>query len=90
MVSVVLLSNQPLSRVTLALLEDSGWYKANYEMAEDFLGNNLGCDFVDKSCLASYNADSVKEENTFCFEEDEQGINKPRLIWPPLSSQHLG
>ena len=73
MAPVILSSNQPLSRITLALLEDTGWYKANYEMAEDFLGNNLGCDFANKSCLGYYNADSVKEENVFCFEENEQG-----------------
>lgn len=45
-------SSRPVfSRITLALMEDTGWYKANYEMASDLSwGKNLGCDFVMKSC----------------------------------------
>ncbi|VDM52059.1 unnamed protein product [Angiostrongylus costaricensis] len=43
--------NPVYSRVTLALLEDSGWYKSNYEKAEELhWGRKLGCDFVKKSC----------------------------------------
>lgn len=39
------------SRITLALMEDSGWYKANYSMASDLKwGKNLGCDFAMRSC----------------------------------------
>ena len=39
------------SRITLALLEDSGWYKPNYEMASDLTwGKHLGCNFAMKSC----------------------------------------
>ncbi|KAK6017788.1 hypothetical protein OSTOST_16685 [Ostertagia ostertagi] len=46
-----------LSRLTLALFEDSGWYKVNYEKccfskAEDMpWGRNLGCGFAKQSCL---------------------------------------
>lgn len=45
-------SSRPVfSSITLALMEDTGWYKANYEMASDLTwGKNLGCDFVMKSC----------------------------------------
>ncbi|KAG8524450.1 Leishmanolysin-like peptidase [Galemys pyrenaicus] len=43
--------NRVLSRITLALMEDTGWYKANYSMAEKLdWGRGLGCDFVRKSC----------------------------------------
>lgn len=43
--------NPVYSRLTLALMEDTGWYKANYSMAQDLSwGKNLGCDFVLKSC----------------------------------------
>lgn len=43
--------NPIISRITLALMEDTGWYKANYSMAEEMSwGKNLGCDFVMKSC----------------------------------------
>lgn len=39
------------SRITLALMEDTGWYKANYSMASPLTwGRNLGCNFVKKSC----------------------------------------
>ncbi|VDN02329.1 unnamed protein product [Thelazia callipaeda] len=43
--------NPVYSRLTLALLEDSGWYKANYSAAEYLhWGRNLGCEFAMKSC----------------------------------------
>lgn len=39
------------SRITLALMEDSGWYKANYSMASSLSwGKGLGCSFAMKSC----------------------------------------
>ncbi|XP_039281797.1 leishmanolysin-like peptidase isoform X2 [Nilaparvata lugens] len=43
--------NPVYSRLTLALMEDTGWYTANYSMAQPLAwGRNLGCDFVTKSC----------------------------------------
>ncbi|NXU77946.1 LMLN peptidase, partial [Oreotrochilus melanogaster] len=43
--------NRVFSRITLALMEDTGWYRANYSMAEKLdWGRNKGCDFVLKSC----------------------------------------
>ncbi|KAK7169375.1 hypothetical protein R3I93_005369 [Phoxinus phoxinus] len=43
--------NRVFSRITLAIMEDTGWYKANYSMAENLeWGRGLGCDFVMKSC----------------------------------------
>ncbi|XP_023292696.2 leishmanolysin-like peptidase [Lucilia cuprina] len=39
------------SRITLALMEDSGWYRANYSMASPLSwGRGLGCNFVMRSC----------------------------------------
>ena len=41
--------SKPVRRtaLTLAALEDSGWYKANYSMAEPFeWGRGRGCDFA--------------------------------------------
>ncbi|XP_064595242.1 leishmanolysin-like peptidase isoform X2 [Liolophura sinensis] len=44
--------NPVFSRITLALMEDTGWYRVNYDNAEELLwGKNLGCDFVKKSCM---------------------------------------
>lgn len=48
------------SRITLAMMEDSGWYKANYSMASDLSwGKGLGCAFAMRSCkdwIFSYSA----------------------------------
>jgi len=41
-----------LSPLTLALLEDSGWYRANYASANvSPWGHGVGCDFVSSPCL---------------------------------------
>ncbi|CAG0880548.1 unnamed protein product [Darwinula stevensoni] len=43
--------NPVYSRITLALMEDTGWYYPNYEMAQELSwGKGLGCDFAMKSC----------------------------------------
>ncbi|KAI4316786.1 hypothetical protein L6164_024731 [Bauhinia variegata] len=40
-----------VSKMTLALLEDSGWYKANYSMADHLdWGRNQGVEFVTSPC----------------------------------------
>ena len=44
--------NPVYSRITLALMEDTGWYKANMELAQSLSwGRNLGCDFAQRSCM---------------------------------------
>lgn len=61
--------NPQISRVTLALMEDTGWYKANYSMAEPLTwGKGLGCDFVMKSCKEwiSTKADRGMSIHPFC------------------------
>ena len=41
-----------ISPLTLALLEDSGWYQANYTKSSvSPFGHGVGCDFVNKPCL---------------------------------------
>ena len=42
-----------ISRMTLAVLHDSGWYNVDFSKADSRYswGKNLGCDFVMKSCL---------------------------------------
>jgi len=43
-----------ISEFTLALLESSGWYQVNYNMAEPFeWGRNQGCGFLDQPCMNS-------------------------------------
>jgi len=41
-----------LSNFTLALFEDSGWYKVDYSKSEDLLwGKNKGCGFLNEKCI---------------------------------------
>jgi leishmanolysin-like peptidase len=43
--------NPIYSRITMALMEDTGWYLPNYALAEELAwGRGLGCDFALKSC----------------------------------------
>ena len=60
-----------ISEFTLAVLEDSGWYKVNYYTGGLMrFGKNKGCDFLNKNCLNSeYNTEFENEffnyENNF-------------------------
>ncbi|KJH47329.1 Leishmanolysin [Dictyocaulus viviparus] len=68
--------NPVYSRMTLALLEDSGWYKSNYEKAEELhWGRKLGCDFVKKSCGEWIKTKTDNEElpTPFCNEIKHDG-----------------
>mmetsp|Transcript_17315 Transcript_17315/g.26793 ORF Transcript_17315/g.26793 Transcript_17315/m.26793 type:complete len:459 (+) Transcript_17315:438-1814(+) len=52
MSGVISVTTNILSHVTLALFEDSGWYKSNYTMGKmDPFGLGAGCDFVTEKCL---------------------------------------
>ena len=43
--------NPVFSRLTLAVLEDSGWYSVDYSAAEPLLwGRGRGCGFIDQGC----------------------------------------
>ena len=58
-----------LSVLTLAAMEDSGWYKSNYSMAEPLLwGRNAGCAFVTGECITGDTA-----ADGFCHEKGEVG-----------------
>ena len=53
-----------ISEITLALLEDSGWYKVNYYTGGLFtFGKNQGCDFLNKPC---YEGEGTRFPNDFC------------------------
>ncbi|ALC47213.1 Invadolysin [Drosophila busckii] len=57
------------SRITLALMEDSGWYRANYSMATPLTwGKGLGCNFVLRSCKdwIQANANRGRSIHPFC------------------------
>ena len=43
--------NPVFSRLSLAVLEDSGWYSVDYERAQPLLwGRQRGCQFVRNGC----------------------------------------
>ncbi|CAJ0588875.1 unnamed protein product, partial [Cylicocyclus nassatus] len=57
-----------ISRITLALFEDSGWYKVNYDFgkAENMtFGKGLGCSFAKQSCMTWIKTHS-KDPYPFC------------------------
>jgi len=52
MSGIISVTTNVLSHLTLALMEDSGWYKANYTMGKiDPFGLGAGCQFVNDKCL---------------------------------------
>ena len=62
--------NPVFSELTLSLLEDTGWYRANYSLAGQLLwGQGMGCDFTNRACSnwpSSYNG-------YFCSDNSKQG-----------------
>lgn len=53
---------------TLGLLDDTGWYLANFENADiSVFGYGAGCDFVDNACIVNGSIPSYAK-NTFCNE----------------------
>ncbi|XP_069838586.1 leishmanolysin-like peptidase isoform X2 [Dendropsophus ebraccatus] len=60
--------NRVFSRITLALMEDTGWYRANYSMAQRLeWGRGKGCDFAMKSCKFWIDQQSRKKQNVSPF-----------------------
>ncbi|CAD7091076.1 unnamed protein product [Hermetia illucens] len=60
--------NPVFSRITLALMEDSGWYKANYSMAAPLTwGKGLGCAFVMRSCKDWIQSNSARGRSIHPF-----------------------
>ena len=56
-----------ISEITLALFEDSGWYKVNYYTGGLFrYGKNQGCEFINGYCVYG---DVSKHKNEYCITE---------------------
>ena len=69
-----------LSSLTLALMEDSGWYKANYTVTRmSPWGLGAGCDFVEKECLTAVAGGSPTipdySRGFFCASENDKGCS---------------
>ena len=66
---------QSISAVTLALFEDTGWYKANYSGSDGVLhpssyGYGAGCEFLNQPCIVNGEIPNYGSD-TFCNEETE-------------------
>jgi hypothetical protein len=68
-----------LSPLTLALMEDSGWYSANYTFASvSPWGHGVGCDFVNEACLVKENGQTVVPDygrGFFCTKSSQRGCS---------------
>ena len=70
-----------ISEISLALFEDSGWYKVNWEMANLFLwGKGKGCDFFDreKKCIYAEKVDLDMEKLNSTLVEFAFGLRQSK------------
>ena len=77
-----------ISSLSLALFEDSGWYKVDYSKAQDIKwGKGKGCSFLNEKCIEEKRSNkflkknlvySTKYKNEFCtnFNEEQCSINR--------------
>ena len=66
-----------ISDITLALFEDSGFYKVNYYSGGLFkFGENKGCDFLTKDCIVNEKATF----DEFCDVKDEPKCSSSRAL----------
>lgn len=73
---VVSSNGNSMSALTLALFEDSGWYKANYSVAElSPWGHGMGCEFVENDCIDKSGKVAQFGKSFFCTEENAHGCN---------------
>ncbi|KAL7567748.1 hypothetical protein ACA910_012080 [Epithemia clementina (nom. ined.)] len=78
MTGVISPTTNILSSLTLALMEDSGWYKANYTVSEmSPWGLAAGCDFVEQQCLTRVSGGNPTipsySRGYFCADEEDKG-----------------
>ncbi|XP_049813368.1 leishmanolysin-like peptidase [Schistocerca nitens] len=60
--------NPVYSRITLALMEDTGWYRANYSVAQLLnWGRGFGCEFALESCKEWMDKRSARGESIHPF-----------------------
>lgn len=57
-----------ISELSLALLEDSGWYKVDYSKAQGIKwGKGKGCDFLNEKCINEIPSKHFLKKNTFTY-----------------------
>jgi len=63
-----------ISKISLALLEDSGWYRVEYDHAEDLeWGRGMGCSFVNARC-----SEWDDRKGYFCTQPGAKGCTTDR------------
>ena len=73
---VIYPEEQVISEFTLSLLEDSGYYKANYYTGGLMrYGKNKGCKFVRDKCVNNYEVDPYFENEFYDFYSSTQSIS---------------
>lgn len=66
--------NSVFSRITFAMMEDTGWYRADYEHATPLhWGKGLGCRFAMASCKQWLNTQRLRRKNPAPFCERIKG-----------------
>ena len=81
MISEIYYPEQVISEITLALLEDLGFYKVNYYTGGLMrFGKNKGCQFLDKDCIENKNNEVVSSfQNEFCSPDSISTCSSGRL-----------
>lgn len=70
--------NPVFSRITLALMEDTGWYRVNYRMSENLdWGKQLGCTFAKRSCRSwmKTKINTNEPPSPFCFQTKQTPLH---------------
>jgi len=67
----------PISRLTMALFEDMGWYKVDYSKGEQWLwGKDAGCGHWQSRCESSWPA--LTAQGYWCTSQSKTGCNTDR------------
>lgn len=78
MTAIISPTTNIFSSLTLALMEDSGWYLANYTVTKmSPWGLGAGCSFPNDLCLVPGDPPQIPEYSTgfFCAQESEKGCS---------------
>ena len=73
-------STQYITALTLAFLEDTGWYRPNYAVAENSpFGLGAGCEFVEDQCIQNGTVPKWAD-GTFCSSTSSVGCTTDKHL----------
>lgn len=81
-----------ISKISLAILKDSGWYDVRYEQANLFLwGKDTGCSFFNKKCIEVKNEKAYTPfKNDFCTNLNEGVCSRGNIFRGICQTQIFG